>query len=107
MKRLPGRWYWLALIAMAGLLLLYAEHRGLSAKLTEYRDSEAQAEAKRVERDRAVGEVERLTRQVEQLDSDPVEVEASIRRSKNLVREGETIYRVELPENSQTGKGSS
>jgi hypothetical protein len=31
------------------------------------------------------------------LDSDPLAVEAEIRRSKGLVREDEKIFRVELP----------
>ncbi|NLT59368.1 MAG: hypothetical protein GXX88_01940, partial [Candidatus Hydrogenedentes bacterium] len=46
---------------------------------------------------------EELSRKVEHLDGDAVEMEAAIRRNKNLVREGETIYRVELPPEIEPG----
>jgi cell division protein FtsB len=38
-----------------------------------------------------------LERRVEDLDTDPLAVETEIRRSKGYVREGEKIFRVELP----------
>ena len=36
-----------------------------------------------------------LRQRVDHLVNDPVEMEAEVRRSKNRVREGETIYRIE------------
>jgi septal ring factor EnvC (AmiA/AmiB activator) len=89
--------YALALLLLAGASGAYLVHRGPWERLDGLRESQKQVDA--LERERTLLEQrrDRLQRRVEGLKSDPVEVEASIRRSKGLIREGERIYRIPLP----------
>lgn len=92
--------YWLAFLVLVGLLALYAQRRDLYGLYQDHRQGEARVQSLT----RELGALEQknasLERRVEQLDADPVELEAEIRRTKNHVREGETIYVVELPEDT-------
>ncbi len=91
-----GAWYWLVLLALAGLLGAYVHYRDLHGRYLRYQQSEDDVRWLQDERE-ALEEKERsLRRRVERLDTDPVEMEAESRRSKNLVREGETIYQIEV-----------
>lgn len=109
MERRSIRWRWLALLLVAGLAGAYAVHRDLYGTYLEYRESDARVDAlmdghKTLEETR-----DALQRRVDLLGSDPVEIEASIRRGKNLVREGERVYRIELDQDATAnsyGEGS-
>jgi hypothetical protein len=87
--------YWLGLAAAAGVTALYAYERDISGQYDNYRRSQAEFRdmQRQVEELRAKEELAR--RRVEMLRTDPVEMEATIRRNKNLLRAGERIYRVE------------
>ena len=84
----------LLMVAMAGMVIAYALHRDLFALYQSYRERGAEVQASRDELRAAQAFEEELARRVEHLDGDAVEMEAAIRRNKNLVREAETIYRV-------------
>lgn len=98
MSENPKGWYWLALVLMAVLLVVYVQRRDFYGLFEDYRQSEGQVESMQGQLDTLEAEEAKLKIRVENLNDDPLELEAAIRRSKSLVRDGETIYRVELPE---------
>ena len=89
--------YMLLVLVMTGMVAVYALHRDFVGLYQDYREREAEIQALRDRVRGAETQAGNLAHKVEQLDNDAVEMEAAIRRNKNLVREGETIYRVELP----------
>lgn len=96
--RTSVRLYWTGLIIVVGLLSVYVQRRGLFDLYHSYVDSREtvgtlESRLESTERERAT-----LQREIEDLDNDPLEMEAAIRESKRYVREGETVFRVELPE---------
>ena len=97
MARCPGIRYWLALIAMIGACAWYVWHQDLPGRYEEYQQSEQEVrqlhEQWRAHQERR----DALEERIRSLERDPVELEAAIRRSRRMVREGETVYRVELP----------
>jgi len=95
MKRTDYTWYWLALALVCGLALVYIQRHNLQGRYQDYRETMetvAQQEREVAALRAAVAEAQDRLRE---MDSDPVEQEATIRRVKRLVRKGETIYRVE------------
>jgi cell division protein FtsB len=97
MRRLRESGYWVSILAVAVALGLYAQKQDLAGLYQDYRYS--QGEVHRLEQ--RLGDLraqeQALTQHVDDLDNDPLAVEAEIRRSKGLVRTDEKIYRVELP----------
>lgn len=89
--------YWLTVAAVAVVVALYAYHRDLSGLYREYLRQDGEVQALRDQLDQLRSSEEAMTRRVDRLKTDDVEMEAAIRRDKNLVRQGERIYRVELP----------
>ncbi len=93
-----GFWYRWALVALIIVAGVYIERRGLVELHTEYRgahDQVLRSEARLAElREEATA----LDRRVTYLKSDSLELEAAIRAEKKLLREGETIYRIVLPD---------
>lgn len=68
----------------------------VSERQAELQESDGALGKRMTELDKLRQEAARLEAQVSNLDvHDPVEVEATIRRSKRLVREGETVYRIQ------------
>ena len=98
MTRQNRQWNWLAIAGFTALLLLYAERRDLYGLYLDYEESKAYAESLEEEVDSLHADRMAVEKQVEYLDSDPLEMEAAIRRGKRFVREGETVYRVSLPD---------
>lgn len=95
MKRTDNTWYWLTLALVTVLALVYIELRDLQGRYADYqRTVETVAEQRaRVRQLRETVAAEK--QRAEGMDSDPLEQEATIRRVKRLVREGEIVYRVE------------
>mgnify|MGYP001241998967 CR=1 FL=1 len=89
--------YWIALTAVVGLLTGYAYHRDLLGAWKKLEDSRRDTVLLREQEGNLKAQRDELKKSVDALGSDPVEMEASIRRNKKLVREGEKVYRVELP----------
>jgi cell division protein FtsB len=98
MYRFPGKWYWAALLLLVLATWAYMDQRGLNDRIEAAHFSQEQVEALRDELRAAEATMSRLEARVEHLHGDPVEMEAAVRRNKNLVREGETRFRVVLPE---------
>lgn len=82
-------------LVATGLTVGYVIHRDLAGQYTFYQENEEYVRAMREQQRALTAEEQRLTQRVEGLTSDPVEVEADIRRSKGLVRPGERILRIE------------
>lgn len=87
--------YTLAVIVVVGLTVAYAKHRSLHARYQELKKDQVDIQT-------MLRECEALDRQLEESRDwvksradTPLEIEADSRRTKNLVREGETIYRLE------------
>ncbi|MFP4500606.1 MAG: hypothetical protein ACLFTT_06355 [Candidatus Hydrogenedentota bacterium] len=86
-------------LVLCGLYYLYnvTEREAMLDK------SEAAMVQKEATRNALAEEVARMEAVVNGLDSNPLEVEAAIRRNKRLLREGEVVYRIKpLPED-ETG----
>ena len=98
MHRFPGKWYWASLMILLAAAYFYVERRGFAERIEAAQHSHEQVELLRGELRAAQGTVSQLEARVEHLHGDPVEMEAAVRRNKNLVREDETLFRVVLPE---------
>ena len=99
-------WYWLALVAVIGLLAVYAQRRDLPGVYRDYLKSEDRV---RDLEDRMPGleaEKLRLERSVDYLAGDPLELEAAIREGQGLVRDGETVYVIEMPAEESDSAGA-
>lgn len=88
-------WYWLLLLVAAVLTLLYAERRNLYVRYMEHVEAEQEVLQGQERCEKIETETEATRQHLEHLGTDPIEIEAAIRRSKDLVREGEKIYRIE------------
>lgn len=99
--------YWLGLAVVAALTAVYAYERDLVGQYLNYQRSRSEFRdmQRHVEESRTKEELAR--RRVEMLRSDPVEIEAAVRRDKNLLRAGERVYRIETePEQEMKGERS-
>lgn len=88
--------YGLAFLLMLGLVGLYMQGRDLRNSYSNYRANQERVKALQAEAEQLKQDKERLEERVSHLSSDPVEKEEAIRRNKDLVREGETVYRVDV-----------
>ena len=100
MTRRSHRRYWILLLCLACVLAVYAQRHDFHGLYLEYRSSAQRVETLEGDVLAASAERSRMERQVEHLSSSPLEIEAAIRRGKSLVRAGEIVYRVELPEDA-------
>lgn len=95
MKRTDLTWYWLTLALVTALALVYIDRRDLQGRYGDYRRTVTTVEEQRQEVELLRKTVAEEEHRAQGMDTDPVEQEATIRRVKRLVREGETIFRVE------------
>ena len=95
MRKKLGYRYWLALAVMAGLTALYGYERDIYGQYLNYQRSKSELRELRQKVQQRGEEERQASRRVELLQSDPVEREAAVRRTKKLLREGEHIYRLE------------
>jgi cell division protein FtsB len=102
-----ARYFLVALLAVL-LAALYAGRRNLLGRYFEHQRQQEQVDAARKQCEDLRKEIDSSGRRVDNLGSDPLEIEAAIRRSKDLVREGEKIYRIEVDpaKAAQTDAGS-
>jgi cell division protein FtsB len=87
--------YWLVLTAVMAMVLAYAGHRNLRQRFQDYLKNKGEIQAKLRECEALEQRIQASRERVTSLGSDPLEIEAEIRRNKNLVREGEKIYRIQ------------
>lgn len=91
------RLYWLTLTLAIMLALAYVVHWDLYGRYAAHQESENATEALLRQVDTLERERDKIQRRVQDLDTNPLEIEAAIRSRKRLVRDGETVFRVELP----------
>mgnify|MGYP002412991844 CR=1 FL=1 len=103
--RRVARYLFLVLI-VAFLTAVYLERRDLLGRYIEHRTKQKQVNATREQCEDLKKEIDSSRRRVDNLGSDPIEIEAAIRRSKDLVREGEKVYRIEV-DPKKAGQGDS
>lgn len=96
-QRTRGR-YWLVLALFLGGLAVYATQHDVLALHAGYQHSGQEVHDLEARLESLEAEEQALRDNVSGLGDDPLELEAAIRDSKGLVREGETIYRVQLPD---------
>ena len=97
--------YWLVFVLAAALMAAYVSHRDLAGRYSGYVRSKDNVHKAQKEVDNLTKSIRDSRQQVEGLDKDPVEQEAAIRHIKNLVRPGETVYRIQPP-SSNTGQAA-
>ena len=90
--------YILALLSMILVVSCYVWYRDLVSRYMVYQGSQESVNQLMAENQVLLRERDFLRDRVDRLGSDPIEIEAAIRRTRNLVRENERIYRIELPE---------
>jgi cell division protein FtsB len=95
MKKTEWTWYWLALALVCALALAYILRHDLKARYEAYRETVDTVSAQEQEVELLKQAVDEAQHRLKGMDSDPVEQEATIRRVKGLVREGEIVFRVE------------
>lgn len=95
MKRTDYTWYWLTLALVCVLALVYIQQRDLKGRYEAYQETVNTVSAQEREVETLRTAVDEARDRLKGMDSDPLEQEATIRRVKRLVREGEIIYRVE------------
>ena len=107
-SRRIGRYFLVVLVAVL-LAMLYAGRRNLLGRYIEHERRQEQVDAARRQCEDLRREIDASGRRVTHLESDPTEIEAAIRRSKDRVREGEKIYRIEMDPSKagRTDAGSS
>ena len=100
MPRHRNGWYWIGMAVVLVGLAAYASHHDLMGLYVGYQDSEREVNKLEVRLESLRAKEATLNSSVQKLDTDPLAMEAAIRRSKGFVRKGETVYRVEIPEDS-------
>ncbi len=100
MPRRGSGWYWIAMAVVLVGITAYARHHDLMGLYDGYQESEREVGELEVRLESLKIEETALNSSVHGLDTDPLAIEAAIRRSKGFVRKGETVYRVEIPEDS-------
>lgn len=89
----------LVYIVVSALVLggtaLYARHWDLQHQLERYRASERAVEEAKTQRDAKQEELKAERKRAADMDKDPVEKEATVRRVSKGVREDEIVFRVE------------
>lgn len=96
MKRTDYTWYWLALALVCALALVYIQRHDLKGRYKAYQETMETVSQQEQEVETLRTAVGNARDRVAGMDSDPLEQEATIRRVKGLVRDGEIVYRVEV-----------
>jgi cell division protein FtsB len=103
--------YLLTVALAAGLVCVYYQHRDLKGRYHALQQNQQTVRAAQEEVKKLESEVEASQKRVDGINKDPVEMEATIRRIKQLARDGETVYRIEptppaTPNTSQPAAGA-
>ena len=100
MPRRRNGWYWIGMAIVLTSLTGYAKHHDLIGLYSDYQHSEREVYELALRLESLKAEEAALNSSVRGLDTDLLAMEAAIRSSKGFVRKGETVYRVEMPEDS-------
>lgn len=93
-----------ALVAAVGYG--YAKQRNIHGRYLEFHNNEKQIEEVRVEIKELEKRVRAAKQRVENMESDPVEIEATIRRVRKLTRDGEVVFHIETPKRNSSLKSA-
>ncbi len=96
MKHTSYKWYWLAVLVTAVLCFTYVKQRKLEERYQGYQESEVAIQDLQRQVGQLQQQVEKGQERVQELASDPVEQEAAIRRWSRKLREGETVYHMDV-----------
>jgi len=89
----------LAFALALALSLLYGAWRDIPGRYRAYEQNQQQIINAQQERTALQQAVARYDQRVKGLEQDPTEIEAEIRKSKDYVREGEVVFRIQQPAN--------
>jgi cell division protein FtsB len=95
MQKKRNPWYWLSVALMLTVAGAYAWKSDLYRRYHDHLRTEAEIQAAQDQVDQLRQNLEASRDRVQDLDSDPLEVEASVRRIKRWARPGERVYRME------------
>jgi cell division protein FtsB len=95
MKKQGRIWYLVAWLIVIVVGLAYIERRDLLGRYNQYTQSVESVRAARERVEALETAVNQSRQMVRNLDKDPLEVEAAIRRIKQMVRPGETVFSLE------------
>lgn len=89
------------LLALAGSLLfagVYAVQRDLRAQVDEYRRTQELTQSTRAQLEELKRVEGEMREYVHGLEANPIEFEANIRKTKDMARQGERVYRFKVRE---------
>ena len=82
----------------------YAKQRNIHARYLEFNKNEKQIESVRLEIEELKKRVDDAKQRVENMETDPVEIEATIRRVRKLTRDGEVVFHIDAPSGNPTSQ---
>lgn len=95
MARRKTRWFAMTFLLVVALTALYVVKRDILVRRDLYFQKQNEVLNAQKHKEALETQVNDARARVRNLNSDPVEKEASVRRTKNLVRENEKVYRLE------------
>ncbi len=104
MNKKGRRWYWVTLLLAVAFAVFYLEQRDLPGRYLNQQHEIGLLNEQREGLRKLENERDRVRRRVENLNTDPLEIEAAIRSRKRLVREGEVVYRLEETPAEETAR---
>lgn len=90
------KWYFLSVLLVMALCVWYVKQRKLEERLEAHRQTQEEVQMLQAQVESLRLDVEQGKQRVRDLANDPVEQEAAIRRWSGKLREGETVFHVEL-----------
>ena len=107
--RTAGRWFgYVVVLALAlGLTVAYAHRRDLRHRCQRLEQDRIETQRRLRECEALEQELDESRSRLESREDNPLETEADSRSSKNLVREGETVYRFQQGAAAPCPGGSS
>ncbi len=91
-------WYWFSLLALVAGLALYASERDLPGLYEDHTERTIKLQALEDDAQRLERKKVSLEHKIMGLDTDKVIQESAVRKTTGHVRDGETIYRIPLPD---------
>ena len=89
-------WFWLILLLVVVLTALYVQRHNLVDRYASYKQGVEQVREAEQQCTALKAAIDASRQRVEHLGNDPLEIEAAIRRGKDLVRSGETVFRIQV-----------
>jgi len=96
--------YIVVLVIALALVVAYVHKRDLRGKYEAYQESEKKVEASEHELSDLKSKLEKEEERLENLETDPLEIEAAIRRISHAVRKDEKVFRVEAVPEPESGQ---